>query len=285
MQIEILKRDKLDYVFQSLSVISAIPILFIEPVKNWAVSQFSFTSQFYDGKGGLIVQTLLLILTFICYTLIRKVKDNSSTNANVKNTENPWQAKLYKNKLFRKLFDLVMPKQGTKEHRKVTKLLKDSASKTKIEWLYVNRIVLMITTCLISIFMFYQLHRISIQYIYEQPSSDYNILGQMSEIDEKKAMQTTQKHNYFLNRLKGKTNTTIQDIEHAMKYSSYYENATDDEIETEAKAIYQKLQVINSEYFKWFEILLSFVFAFVRIYGTNLDVNVSNKNETIRHGR
>ena len=32
MQIEILKRDKLDYVFQSLSLIAALPILFIEPI-------------------------------------------------------------------------------------------------------------------------------------------------------------------------------------------------------------------------------------------------------------
>ena len=165
MQIEILKRDKLDYVFQSLSVIAAIPILFIEPVKNWAVSQFSFTGQFYNGKGGLIVQTLILILTFICYILIRKLKDNSSTNANIKNTENPWQAKLYKIREIRKIVDIFMPKQGTKEHRKITTLLKDAASKQKIEWLYINRIVLAIVTCVVSVFMFYQLHRISIQYI------------------------------------------------------------------------------------------------------------------------
>ncbi|MBO5478575.1 MAG: hypothetical protein J6A04_02515 [Clostridia bacterium] len=263
MQIEILKRDKLDYVFQSLSVISAVPILFIEPVKNWAVSQFSFTSQFYDGKGGLIVQTLILILTFVCYTLIRKVKDNSTTNANMKNTENPWQAKLYKNKLFKKIVDLVMPKQGTKDHRKITNLLKDAASKSKIEWLYVNRIVLAVVTCFVSIFMFYQLHRISIQYIYEQPSTDYNILGQMSTADEKKAMKTTEKHNYFLNKFKGKTDTTKKQIENAMRHSSYYETATDDEITTDAETIYTKLQVVNGEYFQWFEMLLSLVFAFL----------------------
>ena len=46
MQIEILKRDKLDYVFQSLSVIAIVPILFIEALKNWAISNFSFTSSF-----------------------------------------------------------------------------------------------------------------------------------------------------------------------------------------------------------------------------------------------
>ena len=56
MQIEILKRDKLDYVFQSLSMISAVPILFLDVIKNWAISQFSFTAQFYRGTGGFFCQ-------------------------------------------------------------------------------------------------------------------------------------------------------------------------------------------------------------------------------------
>ena len=34
MQLEILKRDKLDYVFQSLSVIAIVPMLFLEPIKK-----------------------------------------------------------------------------------------------------------------------------------------------------------------------------------------------------------------------------------------------------------
>lgn len=261
MQIEILKRDKLDYVFQSLSLIAAVPILFLEPVKNWAVSQFSFTGSFYNGKGGLIVQTLILVLTFVCYLLIRKIKDNSSTNANMKNTENPWQAKLYKNKQVKKIVDLFMPKPGTKDERKMTRLLKDAASKLKIEWLYINRITIAIATCIVSIFLFYQLHRISIQYIYEQPTTDYNIIGQVSAADEKKGMQTTEKHNFFLNKFKGKPSTTQAQIRNAMKYSKYYEDATDDELDTESEKIYQKLQVINSEYLKWFEVLLALVFS------------------------
>lgn len=84
MQLEILKRDKLDYVFQSLSLISIVPILAIEPIKNWAISQFSFTQSFYNGRSGMIVQILILLLTFVCYILIRKLKDNGSTNINTK---------------------------------------------------------------------------------------------------------------------------------------------------------------------------------------------------------
>ena len=117
MQLEILKRDKLDYVFQSLSLISIVPILFMEPIKNWAVSMFSFTASFYNGRMGMIMQILILVLTFVCYILTRKLKDNGSVNMSTKNTENPWQAKLYKNAVIKKFVNLFIPKEGTKEYR------------------------------------------------------------------------------------------------------------------------------------------------------------------------
>ena len=94
MQLDILKRDKLDYVFQSLSVISVVPMLFLEMIKNWSVSQFSFTKSFYYGKQGLIVQILILVVTTIAYMLTRKLKDNGAVNTATKNYENPWQEKL-----------------------------------------------------------------------------------------------------------------------------------------------------------------------------------------------
>ena len=72
MQLEILKRDKLNYVFQSLSIISIVPILLLEPLKNWAVSNFNFTANFYNGKACMIVQILILLITFVSY-ILRKI--------------------------------------------------------------------------------------------------------------------------------------------------------------------------------------------------------------------
>ena len=80
MQLEILKRDKLNYTFQSLSIISIIPMVMLEPLKSWALSNFSFTKSFYNGKLGMIVQIIILLVTFICYILIRKLKDNGAVN-------------------------------------------------------------------------------------------------------------------------------------------------------------------------------------------------------------
>ena len=177
MQLEILKRDKLNYVFQSLSIISIAPVLLLEPLKNWAISNFSFVASWYEGKPGMIVQILILILTFASYILVRKLKDNGSTGIDTKNTENPWQAKLYKIKPIKKVVDLFIPKKGTKEYRKVQQYLKDAASHLKMEWLYINRITMAIITFFASIILFSQMHVVAINYIYTEPTTDYDIIG------------------------------------------------------------------------------------------------------------
>ena len=175
MQLEILKRDKLNYVFQSLSIIAILPVLLLEPLKNWAVSNFSFVSSWYKGKAGMIVQILLLILTFVCYILVRKLKENGSISKNLR-SENPWQKKVYSKKIMKKIVDLFIPKEGTKEYRKVQGLLKDSASPLKIEWLYVNRISAFIAVFCISLFIFMQIHKVSINYVYTEPTTDYDLI-------------------------------------------------------------------------------------------------------------
>ncbi|CDB31658.1 putative uncharacterized protein [Clostridium sp. CAG:575] len=261
MQIEILKRDKLNYVFRSLSLISIAPVLLLEPLKNWAVSNFSFVKNWYYGKSGAIVQIIILLITVISYVLVRKLKDNGSVNTKTKNTQNPWQQKLYKNKFIKKVVDLFIPKDGTKEYKKVKDLLKDSASPLKIEWVYVNRICLAIVTFIISIFAFMYLHQVAIDYVYTQPTTDYNLLGGMSARQEAAAMETTKIHNVFLDMFRGKLDTTQKDIEKAMIKSKYYKDASDADIESNAKKIYEKLQTVNSEYLKWFELLLALTFS------------------------
>ena len=268
MQLEILKRDKLNYVFQSLSVISIVPLLALEPIKSWSVSQFNFTKSFYYGKNGMIAQILIVILTFICYILTRKLKDNGSTKIDT-TPEHPWQEKVYNVPFIKNIVDMFIPKEGTKERRRIKNLIKDSAAKDKIEWIYVKRLLLAIVTFVASLFIFTQLHRIQINYIYTQPTSTYDIVGEMSGKDLKAAEELTKLDNKFIDKFKGKTDVTQAEIEKAMKKSKDYANSTDDEIKTAAKRVLQKLRQINSEYLSWFEMLLAMLFA---VIGYNLPI-------------
>ena len=259
MQIEILKRDKLNYVFRSLSFISIAPVMLLEPLKSWAVTNFSFVKNWYYGKSGTIVQILILIITFISYILVRKLKDNGAVNMNTKNTQNPWQEKIYKNKFCKKIIDLFLPKDGTREYKKVKDLLKDSASPLKMEWVYVNRICIAIVTFVASIFIFMYLHFVAVDYVYTQPSTDYNLIGSSAR-EEKKAMEITKQDNEFLDMFRGKLDTTEKDIEKQVERSKYYKEANPDEISKATERIFDKLQIVNSEYLKWFEILIAFGF-------------------------
>ncbi|MBR2289642.1 MAG: hypothetical protein IJ867_03310 [Clostridia bacterium] len=175
MQIEILKRDKLDYVFQSLSMIAILPVLFINAIKGWATNEFSFTKSFYEGTGGFYAEIGLLVLTVICYIFVRKLKDNGNVNG-MGRTENPWQAKLYKKKWIKKFVDLFIPKDGTREYRKSRSLLKDSASPLKMEWFYINKLVCSVLIFIVGMVVFVVGHYMTINYVKTNPTSDYDLM-------------------------------------------------------------------------------------------------------------
>ena len=263
MQIEILKRDKIDYVFQSLSIISIVPVLFLEPLKKWSVGNFSFTQSFYEGKGGMLVQILVILLTIICYIMLRKVKNNGSTDRQATNQENPWQSKIYKNPIGKRIVNMFMPKDGTKEYLKVQKLLKDSASKLKIEWLYVNRITYAIMAFAISMFLMITLHRVAINWVFTEPTTDYDLIGGLTDREKLEAEALTESDNQFLYMFQGKLKTTKDEIEKEVRKSDDYAEATDEEIATAVDRIYEKLQTINSEFLRPFEVLIALVFMII----------------------
>ena len=263
MQLEILKRDKLDYVFQSLSVIAILPVLFMAPLKQWSINNFAFTAQFYDGKGGLMVQIALVILTFICYYLTRKIKDTGSIKAEFKDQNKVWQMKLYNKPVIKRIMDLIIPKKNSKENRKLTNLMKEASAKQKIETLYVNKVIICIVTVILSIALFAFGHKISRDYVYEEPTSDYNLLGSMSDRDREEALKVTEAQNIALDTFKGKNNVTEAQIIAFLPNIKYYEDATDTELKTAAEQVLNKLKVINTENFKWFELLLAFIFGYL----------------------
>jgi len=201
LQLEILKRQKIDYYFSSLSNIALAPILVILPVKNWAMSNFASTASFYEGKGGYALQIFMLVLIFVCYALLKKVKDNGDTVRFRVRKDNPWQEKLYHIPVFEQLIDKLMPKAGKKEYVKIRKLLRDSASSQKMEWFYVNRVVYAIAGFVITLVLFNQLHSIAIQNVLESATTTEKVFGQMDASDLQKANALTTYDTYMIDQL------------------------------------------------------------------------------------
>ena len=89
------------------------------------------------------------------------------------------------------------------------------------------------------------------------------LYGGLSEKEEAKAMELTEQDNIILDQFRGKMDTTDAQIKRAVERLDYYEDADEAEIDKAVERIREKLDIINSEYMQWFEILLAFVFAIV----------------------
>ena len=87
--------------------------------------------------------------------------------------------------------------------------------------------------------------------------------GEMTEKDRENAMEITRQDNEIIDQFRGKLDTTLQQVQIAVERADYYEETEEDEIKLAAERIYDKIQIVNSEYMKWFEVLLSFVFAII----------------------
>ena len=131
-----------------------------------------------------------------------------------------------------------------------------------MEWLYVTRMTLAIVTVILSIIFFIFLHKIAVDYVYTEPTTRQQVIGSLSEQNEKKARELTEQDNYFLNKLKGKLNITDAEIKREMVNSKYY-TEDDQYLDDDAKRIKNKLNVLNSESMQWFEILMAMGFGVI----------------------
>ena len=144
--------------------------------------------------------------------------------------------------------------------------MKDAATKDKMEWIYINRILLCIVTFIVSILVIMYLHHIVIQNVYTDPTADYDVIGAMSDSDVKNAMEITESDNDYILHFRGDTTVTADDIALEMergRINDDYEESSPDEITVAAERVLGKLQIVNSENMQWFEVLLSMVFAVV----------------------
>ena len=201
LQMEILKRSKLDYQFRSLSNIALAPILFVQLTKSWGESNFASTMSFYEGKGGFFVEVLLLVMILACYALLKRVKDNSGEAKFAINNDNPWEEKLYKIPIFEQFVDKLVPTAGKKSYIKNRKLLKDAASKKKLEWFYVDRITCALLGFLAVLILFSVMHNLAIQNVLTQTTMEQQVIGSLSDKDREKGDQMTAYDSYSINKI------------------------------------------------------------------------------------
>lgn len=74
IHMELLKRDKVHFTFAGFITLAVVPILFLDPIKHWGITNLPELEKFYMGKYGILVSAFLISLTVLSYFFIHWLK-------------------------------------------------------------------------------------------------------------------------------------------------------------------------------------------------------------------
>ena len=165
------------------------------------MSSFNATIDFYEGKLGFLVQMLLLVTVFVSYALLTRIKDNGGKQKVFATSPNDvWQERVYRLPIVENIIDGLIPSVTSKKYNAVKTLLKDTASRLRIEWLYVNRCICALAGFCVAIIIIMQMHNLAVtQIMYSATKSSNGGMGQMTEQDTINANGVSSFDRYFLN--------------------------------------------------------------------------------------
>lgn len=269
--LEILKRDKLDYMFRSLTAIAIAPIFFINPMKAWATNNFPALLNFYDSSSGFLMETLILITIFASYLLLKVVKDDTEKIKFDRVSEVRWQEKLYKNKLVKEIVDVFMPKKNTTRYKKETNLIKNANSYLTLEWFYVNKFTYFIVVTIAAIILIINLHSIDVSAVYNAVSDEFASFGKLSPEQEEASKNLNREDEEKVKEYKKDKDITKEKIKADLKKQG--KPVEDSEVER----IYNKVKKVQTAYFKWWELILAILLGMVGYYLPNMFLAIRNK--------
>lgn len=73
---EILKREKVKYVFSGLTGICLVPPFTLKIIENWGISNLPELTEYYNGRYGLFVSVFVCLCSLGAYSVINRLKDN-----------------------------------------------------------------------------------------------------------------------------------------------------------------------------------------------------------------
>jgi hypothetical protein len=269
--LEILKRDKINYMFRSLTIIAVAPLFFIKPLQGWAESNFPALANFYNSSIGFVMQSLIVIAIFVSYLMLRIIREDSEEIKFDRVSNVKWQDKLYKIEFVRMIVDAFKSKEHTRKNRRETIIIKNTNSYLTIEWLYINKLTAALIALILSLILMFNIQRIDVKAVYTQISEEFLSFGSLSPEQEAAANALNARDKSYIDKYKNKKVTKEQ------LSLELTDEATGEVDATAVERIYNKIQTVQGSYLKYWQVLISIVIAFVAYMAPTIMLLVRNK--------
>lgn len=269
--LEILKRDKINYMFRSLTIIAVVPIVAIKPLQTWAESNFPSLSNFYNSSVGFIMQSLIIVSIFISYLMLRIIKEDSEEIKFDRVANVRWQDKLYRIEFVKTIVDAFKPKEHTRKYRRDTELIKNTNAYLTIEWLYINKLVAALIGFVLCLILMINIQFIDFNSVYTAISDEFLSFGKLSAEQQAAAEALNARDKSYIDEYKNK-NVTKEEL--ALKFTDPATGQVDQE---ELDRVYGKIQKVKSTYLKYWQVLISILVGVIAYYIPTLVLIIRNK--------
>lgn len=269
--LEILKRDKINYMFRSLTIIAVAPILFTNVIQNWATSNFAALINFYNSSFGFIIKALIMVSIFVCYFMLRVIREDSDQIKFDRIATKKWQDKAYSIPIIRKIVDSLIPAEYTTKRKRKTEMIKNTNAFLTLEWFYVNKVASALLGFVLSLTLILNMHYIDFNAVFTQIGEEFAGLGKLSEEDEAAAKSMAEQDAEYVNEYRGDSKITKEQIKADIEAKEG--QVTDEQVDR----IYDKVTNVQGIYLKYWELIISLFVGLIAYFVPDVILFIRNK--------
>lgn len=254
--IEKLKREKKANVYMGTTFLTIFPIFSIPFIKSWAISNVEELYTWYNGISGIVVLSLLFILTIGIYNILGMMKDVASVDDSIhvvleKIANLPVISRILNN--------LVQRNYGNT--LRTQDLLKHSGNNVTIKEFYVKKILTAIVCFILGFFLLFIAHN-SVR----QLQTEYfnNVTSLTSSATDKQEEELKRLVKKYTNEYKDKKEIQSKKSEIINKMKSNTEIIKNEYVlELLSDEVIQRVVTYQNQYVKWYEVVFVLVFTIV----------------------
>lgn len=258
IQIDILKRNKTIFLFSGLSIVSILPLITLDWIRAWGLSNLPELTYFYNSKAGFYTVIFLIMLACIIYILVDKLREDQGYIAGnheiLKSLSNVWILKEALTNYEEKYYGRIL---------KIDQMLKRMGETLTAKQLLLKRILfgigVGIFAFLIMNYIHYKSRSNTVNSTMESFISISNSKEAIAEIIE---LENNMKELIY--KYKGYPVVSKDEILKEIRMLSINnKNLLEESV---AEEILQRIKRYQEDYFKWYEAVLVFLFAYVGYY-------------------
>lgn len=262
IHLEILRRDKLDYLLKGLNIIALAPIFFTKPIERWARNSFPAMDQFYMSKVGYITKISIFVIIIVAYMLLQKLQQYDETLYRTGKASKSWEQKLSSIRALNWITSLVAPKPQTRPYGVIIRLLKDTNSVLRYEWFYIRRMAFFIVGFTLTLTTVLFLHHSARGHILYDPVNSDSFFGRLSIEEKRRGDELATRDRQVMEQVNVSSNASYDQVASKLNQMNG-KPAQQDQFVASVQRILDKLRQYNGEYMKWWEVLLAFMFGVI----------------------